>query len=165
MRILNAIFASLAFSSLVMAECRFKNILPSSGVKPETAKQLCMTQGEGAWTFAMATSMVVVPSLAGDGNGLAGASGGAAFIIYDNKCIPRAAYGAPKCGVPFVAKENFLKWVLSVNTVDMGVGSPYFSFTYAAGKYSIRNNHCVCSDMSHGLTGAKGCRCAFPVKG
>ncbi|OAQ59926.1 hypothetical protein VFPPC_14708 [Pochonia chlamydosporia 170] len=165
MQILNAILASLTFSGLVMAECRFENIVPKK-VKQETAKQLCMTQGEGDWTFAMATSLSVVPSLSSDAsNGLAGASGGATFIIYDNNCMPRAVYDAPSCGVPYVAKENFLKWVLSVNTVDMGVGSPYFSFTYAAGKYSIRNNHCVCSDMSHGLTGAKGCRCAFPVKG
>lgn len=68
----------------------------------------------------------------------------------------RGTYALPSCGAPLFIEENFLPYVLTVTSIDIDVGSPYFGFTYGYGKYSIRNNHIVCTD---------GCRCAFPVDG
>jgi len=79
--------------------------------------------------------------------------GGAMFYIMDNTCKIRAAYEQPSCGIPYVARENFLKYVLSVTSLSADVGSPYFSFNYGDGKYSIRNNGCVCGDMKSAWNG------------
>ncbi|KAF4991466.1 hypothetical protein FDECE_14036 [Fusarium decemcellulare] len=162
------LFASLLgiFGTAIADDCMLVNGLTNPNPAPTSSQQLCLPQGEGQWTFAMVTSLSVVPSFSDDaGNGLAGAAGSAGFLIYDNACVPRAYYPKPGCGIPYVAKENFLPLVLTVEVVDFDIGQPYFSFAYGDGLYSIKNNHCVCSDMSHGLTGAKGCRCAFPLDG
>jgi hypothetical protein len=114
----------------------------------------------------MEVSLACVPSPDNDpSNDLNGCAGGSSFAIYDEYCNVRGTYDVPDCGTPFIIEENFLADVLTVTTVDLDVGSPYFSFLYGDGKYSINNNHCVCVDDSVGLEGKAACRCAFPVNG
>jgi hypothetical protein len=164
---LTAGFVSLlAMFGLAQADCQLKNSLDASKAKQETHAELCQPTGEGVFTFAMDTSEVSVPTFNG-GNALAGVAGHVTYIIYDNTCTPRGAYGPSgnDCGTPYVIKENWLPYVLTVNKIDTSVGGPYFSFNYANGKYSINNNHCGCQDMSSGLEAEKGCKCAFPIHG
>lgn len=160
--LLKALLAATALISSTAAECQMGTF--GSG-HVETNTKLCVPQGEGDWTFGMATHMVSVPGgTAGDG--LAGAWGGAQFTIYDNSCTVQGAYTPCKNGIPYFVQENWMPYTLSVNTVDMGVGSPYFSFTYGDGKYSIKNNQCGCQKIDQGAgVAAKACKCAFPVDG
>ena len=156
--------AAAALFGFAAADCMFANTYDQPGsADPPSGSQLCMGQGEGAWTFAMYNSAVEVPTI--DGGGDAGYSGNTAFIIYDNTCAIQAVYGMPSCGTPYYAEENFLSDELILSSIDTTLGSEYFSFYYGNGKYSINNNGCVCNDMSSGLEGATGCRCAFPVDG
>ena len=84
----------------------------------------------------------------------------------DNACLALGVYNVPSCGIPFVFKENFLQFVLTITSIDEGVGDAFFSFTYANGQFSIGNNGCVCNSISAPFPdAAEGCRCAFPVAG
>lgn len=158
---LAAIGIFLSFSSIVSA-CQISNANVATGV--ETDSTLCMGQGEGQWTFGMSVSLVDVPA-PDPGAGWAGTGSGTTFYIFDNACNIMSTYTPPSCGVPWSIEENFLTDVLIITDVFMDVGDPYFSFNYGNGKYSIRNNHCVCNDDGSGLAAAVGCRCAFPVDG
>jgi hypothetical protein len=114
----------------------------------------------------MSVNLACVPSPSMDaGQDTAGCAGGGGFAIYDESCNVRGSYGIPDCGTPFIIEENFLADVLTVTTVNMDVGDPYFSFLYGDGQYSINNNHCVCVDDGGGLEAIVACRCAFPVDG
>jgi hypothetical protein len=157
---------AVAILGQASASCQLSNTLKSAETTPETRQQLCMPQGEGVWTFALDVSEVVVPTFNG-GAPWAGLAGHTAYIIYDNECIPRGVYGPSgnDCGTPYVIEDNFLPYVLTVKAIDTDLGGPYFKFAYANGLYSIGNNGCTCSDLSSGLEGEQGCKCAFPLQG
>lgn len=36
---------------------------------------------------------------------------------------------------------------LIITEMNMDVGDPYLKFMYANREYSIRNNHCICTDI------------------
>ncbi|KAF2259528.1 hypothetical protein CC78DRAFT_536987 [Lojkania enalia] len=152
--------------SQATAECQLGNKAENDAGKKETDEKLCKSQGEGDWTFSMHTHAVSVPV---PGNN--GYVGGADFYIFDNECKLRGKYDPGSegndCGVPYIIKENFLDWVLSVTDVGgmSGSGEAYFSFKYGDGKFSINNNHCDCVDASHDVTAEQKCKCAFPVNG
>jgi hypothetical protein len=154
-----------AWLGFAAADCQFDNTIGQGGSPdPPSADKMCLPQGEGSWTFSMYNSAVEVPTFNG-GDPNAGYAGNTAFVIYDNTCNPMAIYGMPTCGTPYTAIENFLPLVLTVVNIDTQLGGEYFQFTYGNGEYEIKNNGCVCSDMSDGLQGATGCRCAFPLNG
>ena len=134
-----------AIPSLTKA-CNFEGS-GSSTNQIVSEKALCLPQGASTWTFGMTVSLSAT-GLPGDDF-----HGGATFYIMDHTCKVQAAYDQPSCGIPYVARENFLKHVLSVTTLSADVGSPYFSFNYGDGKYSIRNNGCVCGDMKSSWNG------------
>jgi hypothetical protein len=114
----------------------------------------------------MFLSLVCVPTPDKDpSNDFQGCNDAGYFRIYDENCAVRSSYQMPNCGTPFVIEETFLPYVLTVTTVSMDVGQPYFSFLYGDGKYSINNNHCVCVNDGGGLEAKVACRCAFPVDG
>ncbi|KAI1500626.1 hypothetical protein F5X99DRAFT_385419 [Biscogniauxia marginata] len=110
----------------------------------------------------MEISDVAAPDISGGNSGYVSV---ATLYIFDEGCQIRGTYEVPNCGVPFVIRENFLTQVLTLRSINTDVGSPYFSFDYGDGRYSIRNNQCVCHDESSGLTAQVGCRCGFPVDG
>ena len=150
--------------SLAHADCDMPG---TPGGRIETEPTLCLPQGPGSYTFAMFVDLTSLGIPGGPwGPPNPSVVGGAAFQIMDNNCQVLAAYNPPSCGIPWTIEENFLQYVLTVTSVFMDVGDPYFEFTYANGEYSINNNHCVCSDTQASFpTAAKGCRCAFPVAG
>jgi hypothetical protein len=143
--------------------CKMRNRSPGT---VQTNPRKCMSQGVGDWTFAMTVDLFAIPSLSRDPRaGLDGVHSSTWFAIYDHTCKLRASY-EPCDGLPYVIMEDFLPFVLTVAKVDMDVGRPYFSFYYGDGKYSIRNNHCVCQNTSgKGLAVQTSCRCAFLVGG
>lgn len=155
--------AALAGSA---AACNLANSMKTAPKTPETRKQLCIPQGEGDWTFSMDVGVTVLPDFSTE-NPLAGLVGSKFFVIYDNYCVPRGVYAPSgnECGKPYVIEDNFLPYVLTVTDISWDLGDPYFRFKYADGLYSINNNHCTCSSMSHGIKGEQGCRCAFPISG
>lgn len=137
--------------------------LVSQGPGPiQTNAKKCKPQGPGSWTFAMTINMVAVPSPGRDPR--SGIVSKEWFSIYDHTCQLQAEY-TPCDGKPYVAKESFLPQVLTVTDVSFDLGNPYFSFKYGDGKYSIRNNGCVCQRTGSGIQGEKSCRCAFPLSG
>jgi hypothetical protein len=161
-----ALIAAFAMFSIAAANCQLGNSYTDADAGTESRSQLCVGQGPDSWTFAMDISQVSVPTFNG-GSPLAGVSGNKAYLIYDNTCALRGVY-APSgndCGTPYTIEENWLPFVLTVTSINTGVGSGYFSFNYGAGKYSINNNGCGCSDMSSGLEAEQGCKCAFPIAG
>jgi hypothetical protein len=116
----------------------------------------------------MYTDLACVPAPPGTGDASIGTNGcesGSWFTIYDESCTVRSSYGVPDCGVPFYIEENFLDYVLIMEAIDTGIGEGWFSFLYGDGRYSIRNNQCVCVDDGGGLEARQACRCAFPVNG
>ena len=92
-------------------------------------------------------------------------NGGAAFLVMDNSCKILGVHPQPNCDIPYTLEANYLDYVLTVTTIDSGVGGGYFSFEYANGVYSIGKNGCGCSDSTEGLTADQSCKCAFPVAG
>jgi hypothetical protein len=105
-----------ALFGLIGAECLLSNTLTEDQTQPETRSPLCLPQGADAQTFSMGVSMVAVPTLDGE-NMWAGVHGNQAFVIYDNYCMPRGVYDpgqSSDCGVPYVIKENWLPYVLTV---------------------------------------------------
>ncbi|KAI1194021.1 hypothetical protein F5X97DRAFT_338229 [Nemania serpens] len=161
-----AMITALASFSVVLADCNLANNL-DSGPLPEVQSQLCLGQGAGAYTFSMDVSELDVPTFS-SGAMWAGLVGGQAFMIYDESCTLKGVYSPHQtsdCGIPYVIEESWLSYVLAVTDVNFDTADPYFSFDYANGKYSIRNNGCVCNDIGSGLQVEKGCRCAFPING
>lgn len=148
------------------ASCQLSNTLTSPETSAETRTQLCIPQGEGSWTFAMDNSQVDVPTFDG-GAPWGGLAGNNAYIIYDNACIPQGVYGPSgnDCGTPYAIEENFLPYVLTVESINTDLGGGYFKFAYANGLYTIGNNGCTCENLSSGLEGEQGCKCAFPLQG
>lgn len=115
----------------------------------------------------MDISEVSVPTFNGEA-ALDGIAGSTAFAIYDEDCNPKGLYSPDQdgdCGAPYVIEENFLKYVLTVTSVNFGVGSPKFVFSYANGKFSTGNDGCGCDDIGSGLRVEIGCKCPFPVEG
>lgn len=159
-----ATFTFLAIQAA--AECQLKNVLDSSDL-PTVHPELCKAQGAGAWTFSMDVSELAVPSFSA-GAPWAGLVDNVAFLIYDESCTLRGVYDPHQnndCGSPYVIMENFLTYVLTITDVNYSVAGPYFSFLYANGKFSIRNNSCDCEEIGGGLRVEQGCKCAFPVDG
>ncbi|WPG98190.1 Hypothetical protein R9X50_00097600 [Acrodontium crateriforme] len=165
--IFSRLFATAGLLTLASATCQLSNAYTGGDI-PDTYKsdKLCLPQGEGDWTFSLYTSAVDVPTFNG-GNPNAGYAGGFTYLMYDNACNLRGLYGPSgnNCGIPFVIEENYLAQVLTITSENTGVGGAYFSFDYGNGEFSINNNQCGCQDMSSGLQGAQGCKCAFPVSG
>jgi hypothetical protein len=156
--------AAMALFGLASAgQCHATNALGKTWA-PGQNNALCLSQGDGQWTFAMYVDMTVVPDLSGS-SPLAGAVTGTLFMIYDNDCNMKSLYQQPSCGIPYYIEESFLADTLIISGLDAELGNPDFQFNYGNGLYSIGNNGCVCNDMSSGLEGAEGCRCAFPVDG
>lgn len=151
------------FLSFTATACQ----LGDTGAMPTLpiSEKLCRHQGEGFWTFALYSEAVEVPSIAGGGN--SGYSAASSYQIYDNTCTLRGRFNtrAKDCDIPFVIEANYLQQVLTIQSQDTMVGGGYFRFAYGNGLFSIGNNGCECQDMSHGLTAAEGCGCAFPVNG
>lgn len=156
----------LANVALVAADCHLQNTLTAPMDNPEHRGALCKPQGEGSWTFALNVNEIDVPTFDA-GDPWAGVAGNKAFIIYDHRCIPQGVYGPSgnKCGTPYIIQEDWLPWMMIIDRINWDVGKPYFRFKYADGLYSIGNNGCTCSNMSHDLTGEQGCKCAFPPRG
>ena len=166
-RFLTTLAATLALLNLATADCQLQNgVNPDDPPTIETRQELCLPQGEGAWTFSLTNSQISFPTFDGD-NALAGVAGSYTWLMYDNTCTLRGAYGSGDndCGTPFVIMENFLPYVLSITDVSLFLGGEWYAFLYGDGLYEINENHCLCQDMSDGLRGATGCRCAFPVDG
>ncbi|GAM87658.1 hypothetical protein ANO11243_056850 [Dothideomycetidae sp. 11243] len=168
MRFLSTLVAASALLvTRAVATCQFHNIIHNATLlAAENATELCMRQGAGHWTFAMETTIITVPGNSAN-HTKDHDSASVEFIIYDNDCVPQAAYRAPNCSTPIIAEENFLREVLILDKLNTKPHKAYFKFRYGDGIYSIRNNHCVCTDMTK-LTGYKeatGCRCSFPVDG
>ncbi|KAL5334239.1 hypothetical protein BJX70DRAFT_402773 [Aspergillus crustosus] len=154
-----------AVPALVSAECFLANQLGAGPHAPETREQLCKPQGAGDWTFSMRTSELVVPTFDSDYM-WAGYVSGKNFIIYDNACIPRAKYGLDgNCGTPYVIRENFLPYVITVTHVNWNSAGPYFKFNYGNGQFMINENQAVCRDIGGGLRVEKGCKTGFPLDG
>ena len=156
----------MAMSGLVAADCQLSNSLTPATTGVETRTALCLPQGAGSWTFSLDTSEVNVPTFNG-GAPFGGLAGNVAYTIYDNTCTIQGVYGPSgnDCGTPYVIEENFLADVLTVTSINTDVGGASFTFTYGDGQYSIGNNGCTCGDLSSGLEGETGCKCAFPVDG
>ncbi|GAP93421.1 hypothetical protein SAMD00023353_10300170 [Rosellinia necatrix] len=157
---------ALASLSVVSANCNLDNKL-DSGPLPKVRSQLCLEQGAGAYTFAMDVSELDVPTFS-SGAMWAGLVGSRAFMVYDEGCALKGVYSPHQtgdCGAPYAIEEPWLPYGLIVTDVDFSSADPYFSFSYANGKYSIRNNHCVCNEIGSGLRVEQGCRCAFPIHG
>jgi hypothetical protein len=117
-------------------------------------------------TFGMDVDFTCVPepgTMAPDD--FASCVNAASFQIYDETCKLRSSYKFPDCGAPFIIEENFLKDVMTVQSVNMDVGAPSFTYLYGNGKFSIGNNGCVCNDNNNGLKAGTSCRCAFPLDG
>ena len=159
---------ALTMPGLATAVCQLGNALGDSDSPPEATPEYCLPQGEGYWTFAMNVHAINVPSFDAD-NPFAGYVSGNSFMIFDHTCEVRGVYAPDNegndCGVPYVIMENFLSYVLTIESVNFDVGDPYFKFSYANGQYSIGENHCTCQDISHDLTGEQACKCAFPLEG
>lgn len=147
---------------LALAEC---DLVGGSVDGPiETDSALCLSQGAGAYTFAMSTSLTgLIQTGTTGGQEVSGVS----FQIMNEKCKILGGWSKPACGIPYTIKANFLEEVLTITSITMAAdSSAYFSFKYANGQYSIRNNGCVCNKMDSAVNAAaKGCRCAFPVGG
>jgi hypothetical protein len=168
-------FANLIILASLSGRASANCAIISGDVKPFTPDSaLCLPQGADAYTFSMATSLTAFPPFGGVVTGGTWPAGTftstTAFYIFDNSCNLKGAYTLnPKCDVyngGQYLNANFLPYVLTLKQVDMDVGSPYFQFVYANGKYSIHNNHCVCHEMKATFPEAsKGCRCAFPING
>lgn len=148
------------------ADCNLENKIDPNDL-PEVLDQLCLDQGEGDFTFAMDVSELDVPTFS-SGAPWAGLVGNQAFMVYDNTCTLKGVYSPHQtndCGIPYVIKEDFLPFVLTVTSVNFDVASPSYSFDYANGKFTIKNNGCVCNEVGSGLRVEQGCRCAFPIEG
>ena len=167
-RYAHAFIAALAMPSLVTAACQLGNALTDSDPPPEPMSELCVPQGEGAWTFAMDVHEINVPTFDSEAP-WAGLVSGNSFLIYDNACVVKGVYSPDNedndCGIPYFIEENFLPYVLTIESINFDVGSPRFKFVYANGQYSIGENHCTCQDVSHDLEGEQACKCAFPLEG
>ena len=155
---------SLGFTA---AECDLKNIANPGAPTQATDPALCRNQGEGSFTFGMSVGLTSLGIPGGkDGPPNPSVTGSTSFTIMDNACKILGMYEQPSCGVPYVIKENFLDYVLTIEHISADVGDPYFEFYYANGQYTTGNNHCVCGDGKAGFpTAEKDCRCAFPVAG
>ncbi|KUI69559.1 hypothetical protein VM1G_04722 [Cytospora mali] len=155
-------------SALVNASCKLGNQLTESNPPPEPKSELCVTQDEGSWTFAMDVHEIDVPTFDASAP-WAGLVHGNSFMIYDNNCIVKGVYSpgdeGNNCGTPYVIEENFLRYVLTIKDIDFDVGSPSFKFAYADGTYSIGENNCDCKDVSDDLEAEQACKCAFPLDG
>lgn len=126
----------------------------------ETNSALCVSQGEGSYTFAMKSSLTTL--------GLPSSTEGyTAFQIMDSGCNILGTYSPSNCDPPWTIEDSFLQYVLSITSVSEEANSDAsFSFNYANGKYSIGNNHCTCNSIDVGFpSAAEGCKCAFPVAG
>ncbi|KAJ6779723.1 hypothetical protein PWT90_02066 [Aphanocladium album] len=159
-----SVITALAAVGLVDARSVLKNILKEPMKKPEHRTALCKPQGEGDWTFTLNINEIDVPTFDA-ANPWPGLVDYQAFIIYDNNCIPHGVYSRGDGSTPFIIQDNYLPYVIIIDRVNLSLGGVYFRFEYADGRYSIGNNHCVCTDMSHDLTGEEGCKCAFPLLG
>ncbi|KAI0382162.1 hypothetical protein F5Y04DRAFT_279945 [Hypomontagnella monticulosa] len=159
---------ALAMLGLATADCQLSNKLTDTDPPPEPKAELCQSQGEGTFTFSMDVHEIDVPTF-DSGAVWAGLVNGNSFMIYDNACILKGVYSpgdeGNDCGTPFVIKENFLPFVLTVKEVNFDVGAPRFKFDYANGEFSIGNNQCTCQDVSHDLEAESACKCAFPLQG
>lgn len=167
-RYIHILTTALAIPGLATAACQLGNVFTDANPPPETKTELCVPQGEGAWTFAMDVHSVDVPTF-NSGAPWAGLVQGNSFMIYDNACVVRGVYSPGNegndCGTPYFIEENFLPYVLTITNVDFDTGKPRFKFTYANGLYSIGINHCICQDVSHDLEAEQACKCAFPLQG
>ncbi|KAI1136540.1 hypothetical protein F5Y05DRAFT_415313 [Hypoxylon sp. FL0543] len=167
-RYIKVLATALALTGLATADCQLSNQLTDSNPPPEPKAELCQPQGEGQWTFSMDVHGVDVPTF-DSGAVWAGLVQGNSFMVYDNACVPKGVYspGAQgnDCGVPFVIKENFLPFVLTVKSVNFDTGAPRFQFAYANGLFTIGDNQCTCQDVSHDLEAESACKCAFPLQG
>jgi hypothetical protein len=153
--------------SLVHANCNLKNAIEDDDRRVEDRKELCMGQGEGAWTFSLHISMVSVPTLNGQ-VAYSGVAGSNVFIIYDNACNRMGVYDPhddADCGVPYSISEPWLPYDIIVKKVNLNVGGGHFRFSYGAGDYMIGENHAECNEMSEGLRAEEGCKTAFPLNG
>jgi hypothetical protein len=160
---------SFVVMALVMVDFVFGNCQLSNSVKDqavETRWQYCTTQGADSWTFTMAIGAISVPTFDSSAP-FAGYASDKSFLIYDNTCKLRGVYSPSgnNCGIDYIIEENWLKYVLSVTSVNFDVGGGRFKFLYANGQYSIGENHCTCQDVASGLKGAQACKCAFPING
>lgn len=153
--------AIAAIAGLASAECDAKDTASGSTITTKD-RAFCLPQGAGSYTFVMTTGLYAT--------GLPGTSATPThgyFGILDNTCQILGWYAKPTCGGPYTIKDNFLKDVLTVNTVSFDVSSPYFAFTYGNGKFSVGNNGCVCAktQQSTATDLEKAYRCAIPVSG
>lgn len=159
--------ATLAFLvNQAAASCQLKNVLDSTDL-PSVHSELCQPRDDGDYTFSMDVSELDVPTFS-SGAPWAGLVGSQSFLMYDEKCTLKGIYSPHQtndCGGPYVIEENFLKYVLTVTSVNFDTADPYFSFKYANGKFSIRNNDCKCDEIGGGLSVEQGCKCNFPVEG
>ncbi|ROV99829.1 hypothetical protein VSDG_02971 [Cytospora chrysosperma] len=160
--------AALIMPALATASCHLKNQLSDSDPPPKLKPELCVSQGEGSWTFAMDVHEIDVPTF-NSGSPWTGLVSGNSFIIYDNDCTAKGGYSPAAegndCGIPFVIDEDFLPYVLTIKEINTDVGDPRFKFAYANGQYSIGENGCACKDVSHDLEAEQACKCAFPLEG
>ncbi|KAJ4145186.1 hypothetical protein LMH87_004042 [Akanthomyces muscarius] len=156
--------AAMAVIGLADARSVLKNLLKEPTKTPEHRKQLCIPQGEGDWTFTLNANEIDVPTFDA-ANPWPGLVDYRAFIIYDNNCIAHGVYSRGDGSTPFIIQDNYLPYVIIIDSVNLSIGGLYYRFEYADGRYSIGNNHCKCDDMSHGLTAEEGCKCAFPLLG
>lgn len=154
-------------ASVALADCQMENVVdPNAAPTVMTDTYLCLPQGETAWTFAMASDLACVPAPSRDPkDNLSQCQSGTGFYIMDNACNIRGAYAQPDCGVPFTIMENFLPYVMTIDAIDAGVGSGYFSMYYGDGHYVINNNHCDCVSRPNGLAASEECKCAFAING
>ncbi|PGH02245.1 hypothetical protein AJ79_07694 [Helicocarpus griseus UAMH5409] len=164
------LLAFMGIISLVSAKCRLHNMMKEKG-KKETRKDWCKTHDKGRWTFSMATSLSMFPNYVGRGGRGAfdNYSSGRAFVIYDDQCYPRGMYSPDNegndCGIPYEIQENFLPYVIGINTINFGTGSGYFKFAYANGEYMTSENDGKCVDASKGLAAAERCSASWPIEG
>ncbi|KAF1973723.1 hypothetical protein BU23DRAFT_532935 [Bimuria novae-zelandiae CBS 107.79] len=174
---IQTILATL-FSSAA-ADCQLGNEIISTEKfsEHEDSELLCLSQGEGQWTFAMELSEILLNEnndclntlLSTSHNPFAGFRGNADFAIYDNTCALKGAYYPGQndndCGTPYFIMENFLAQVLTITNVRLDTAKGYFSFAYGDGLYSINNNHCDCVEKPDGLEARAFCKCASPIDG
>lgn len=159
-----------SFLSAASADCQLSNSIINTDKfnKHSDDEKLCLSQGEGTWTFSMEISEVNFPSFDAD-NPFAGFVSNKGFAIYDHTCALKGSYDPGNdgndCGTPYIIMENFLTQVLTITGVNFDAANGKFSFDYGDGTYVIDNNGCDCVDASDGLRAAAKCKCAFPLDG
>lgn len=149
--------ATLAFFAIqAAARCRLEN---KPGMTPILAFQVCDPQDAGTYTFALEAFEL---------NGVLEDLDDQSFFIFDENCTIKGAFSPHQtndCSSPYVIEENFLKYVLTVTSLNYGPVEPYFSFLYANKNFSIGDNGCGCEETGGGLEAVYGCKCVFPVNG